>query len=202
MRATPRPVRKNAPMTNVSMWGIYGERPEPNHDLDEVFGAMRVEGHRSIACSAEAAWALVSDISRIGEFSPECVDAWWVDEACARTVGARFEGRNRVRTEQGDIEWVRPCDVVEWVPLETFSWTVGDRFDGTPATRWRYRIEPGDGGIVLRETFAHVADGLSGIRGAAEANPDHAAVIVRSRSEDLEVGIDRTLAAMARILEG
>ena len=83
------------------MWGQYGPRPEPNHDLDTLFGSMSAAAEVEVACSPEAAWELISSIERIGEFSPECVDAWWTPDRPARAVGGRFEGRNRVvRGEQ------------------------------------------------------------------------------------------------------
>jgi hypothetical protein len=40
-------------------------------------------------------WALVTDVSRIGEWSPECVfAAWRPDQGDLPLVGARFEARN------------------------------------------------------------------------------------------------------------
>ena len=37
-------------------------------------------------------WALVSDVTRIGEFSPETFEARWIDGATGPVVGARFQG--------------------------------------------------------------------------------------------------------------
>ena len=93
----------------VSGWGESGARPEPNHDLDLLFASMVAGVDLAVACSVEAAWALVSDIERIGEFSPECVEAHWLPGLPACDVGGRFEGRNRVFDGDDTIEWVRPC---------------------------------------------------------------------------------------------
>lgn len=46
------------------------------------------------------------------------------------------KGRNR-RVEKGvPRESIRPCDVVAYDPARLFAYTVGDRFDATPATRF------------------------------------------------------------------
>jgi Polyketide cyclase / dehydrase and lipid transport len=185
----------------ISMWGEFGPRPEPNHDLDDLFATLTAEASVEIRCTPEAAWALVSDVERIGEFSPECVAAWWVDDRPARAVGGRFEGRNRVVAGTHASEWIRPCDVVTWDPPRTFAWTAGDRFDGTPATRWAFEIEPTSNGVVLRQTFAHLPDGLSGIRGMAEADPDTAPAIVDARRRSLRDGVSETLTRMREVLD-
>jgi len=188
--------------TTVSMWGEHGPRPALNHELDELFRLMTAVGSVDVDCSPQQAWALISDIERIGEFSPECVEAWWVEGFPPAGVGGRFEGRNRLVQGDDVLEWIRPCDVLEWDPPTSFSYTVGDRYDGSPATRWTFTVEPREGGARLRLAFAHLPDGLSGIRGAAESQPLDAPAIVKSRVAQLHGGIHQTLAAMKSVLEG
>lgn len=186
----------------MSMWGESGPRPPVDHDLDPILGAMQAAAEISVACDAGAAWSLVSDIGRIGEFSPECVDAWWVDGFPAREVGGRFEGRNRVTDAHGTREWIRPCTVVAWRPEREFSWVVGDRFDGSPASRWTFRIRPDGDGIVLREEFQHVPDGITGVRLRIDRAPARAADLIAERTAQLNEGIAQTLERMRRVLEG
>jgi hypothetical protein len=38
---------------------------------------------------------LVTDVTRMGEWSPECVRCVWLDGATGPAVGARFRGSNR-----------------------------------------------------------------------------------------------------------
>jgi hypothetical protein len=64
----------------VSLWGTYGPRPEPNHVLDALFGSMTAEADIDVACEVAQAWDLVSTVERIGEFSPECVEAAWLPD--------------------------------------------------------------------------------------------------------------------------
>ena len=183
------------------MWGNYGPRPEPDHRLDELFGSMHACAQIEVQCASAAVWSLISDVTRIGEFSPECVEAWWVPDRPARAVGGRFEGRNRRIDADGAYEWVRPCDVVVWEPEREFSWTVGDRYDGTPSSRWSFSMRTGPSAVTLRQDFWHVADGLSGLRHMAEASPVEASRIVSDRTVALEDGMKVTLHRMKTLLE-
>ncbi|MDX3231861.1 SRPBCC family protein [Streptomyces sp. ME19-01-6] len=40
-------------------------------------------------------WEAITDLSRIGDWSPECTDAAWLDGHSGPAVGARYEARNR-----------------------------------------------------------------------------------------------------------
>jgi hypothetical protein len=79
---------------------------------------------------------------------------------------------------------------------------VGDRFDATPAAEWEYRLEATNGECLITQTFRHLPDGLSGVRGMADAEPEKAEKIVAGRREVLANGMKATLAAMKRDLEG
>jgi hypothetical protein len=48
-----------------------------------------------IAAPAGLIWDLVSDVTRIGEFSPETFEAQWLDGASEPRAGARFRGHVR-----------------------------------------------------------------------------------------------------------
>ena len=185
----------------VSQWGEYGPRPEPDHRLDELFASMTTSAEIEVAVGVDAAWALVSDIERIGEFSPECVAARWLPDQPSRAAGGAFEGRNRVVQGDESFEWVRLCRVQRWEPPVVFSWTAGDRFDGSPASAWTFTIAPTGDGVLLRQDFAHVPDGLSGLRSGAEADVDHAPEFVQHRLAELEQGMAATLARMKQVLE-
>ena len=52
-----------------------------------------------IAASPEAVYALVSDITRMGEWSPECRECTWANGATGPAVGARFRRRTRVAVD-------------------------------------------------------------------------------------------------------
>jgi len=44
----------------------------------------------------DAVWALVTDIERMGEWSPICRRCEWLGDHREATVGAPFKGTNRV----------------------------------------------------------------------------------------------------------
>lgn len=50
---------------------------------------------RDIAAPAEKLWSLVSDLPRMGEWSPENAGGKWVKGATGPALGARFKGNNK-----------------------------------------------------------------------------------------------------------
>lgn len=80
----------------------------------------------------------VSDVRRMGEWSPEATGAK-VDTSLPIRAGDRFRGTNR----KGLIRWSTECTVIEAAPGEVFSFEV--RVLGAPMARWRYRFSPLEG---------------------------------------------------------
>jgi hypothetical protein len=189
--------------TFVSIWGEHGDRPEPASVNDSLFDEFRALASIEVACAPLTAWELVTDIRRIGEFSPECIDARWIDGAKGPSVGARFEGTNRVADDANDSEyiWIRPCTVTTAQSPERFSYAVGDRYDGTPATFWDIEIEPTGTGCRITQRFRHLPRGLSGVRHRADDDPPHSEDIVNERLQGLTNGMMQTLQRMKRVLE-
>lgn len=90
-----------------------------------------------IQASPDAVWSLVSDIKRMGEWSPQYRGGRWIG-ARGPAVGARFLGVNR----QGRKWWVTTSRVVESDPGRVFAF----RTEQNRAT-WVFRLEPdGNGG--------------------------------------------------------
>jgi polyketide cyclase/dehydrase/lipid transport protein len=186
---------------HVDRWGEHGGRPVPLHENSVLFGSFSLTESVVVGCSADAAWDLISTISRIGEFSPECIAAEWIDGASGPAVGARFEGTNCIRYGDDEVLWIRPCTITACVPGRRFAYVVGDRYDGTPATEWEFQLQPTNGGCRITQTFRHRPEGLSGIRVRADADPESARQLVADRAEDLRTGMKATLQAMRRVLE-
>lgn len=101
--------------------------------------------------SIEEVWALVSDVTRIGEFSPETFEAEWLGDATGPKVGARFRGHVR-RNEVGPIYWTT-CTVLQSEPNRIFEFGVGSA--ARPLTRWGYQlVRRADGnGVDVTEKF-------------------------------------------------
>ncbi len=100
----------------------------------------------------EEVWALVSDVTRIGEFSPETFEARWRRGSTGPEVGARFKGHVK-RNGVGPTYW-SACRVTECVPNEVFEFVVeiDVPMDG-PVNRWGYRLEPDGDGTLVTEYF-------------------------------------------------
>ena len=161
---------------------------------------MRVSVQMSMACEPSVVWGLITEIERIGEFSPECAEAWWVAGSPAHAAGGRFEGRNRFEANGDTYEWTRPCDVVAYEAPRLFAYTVGDRFDGTPASRWAFRITPAKTGCLVEQEFEHFPDGLSGARLQAE-QLDDPETFIAERRDALRDGMRQTLERIRAVAE-
>jgi uncharacterized protein YndB with AHSA1/START domain len=103
----------------------------------------------TIAGAPEKVWDLVSDITRIGEFSPETFEARWTHGATGPAVGARFKGHVK-RNGVGPTYW-SPCTVTKCVENKVFEFAVG--LDGNALTTWGYRLEAEGDGTRVTEYF-------------------------------------------------
>ena len=97
----------------------------------------------------ERVWEVVSDVTRIGRYSPETFEAEWIDGATGPAVGARFRGHVK-RNGIGPIYWTT-CTVRECEPGKVFSFGIGS--PDHPLNVWRYRLEPAGGGTDVTESF-------------------------------------------------
>lgn len=164
-------------------------------DLTDV----RVDVQVTVPAPVERVWDLLTDVTRIGEWSPECVRAEWA-EGGGQRPGARFRGRNRA----GDREWSVTCVVVEAERPRSFAWVVLDGAEDVdrPSSRWRYDLEPlADGTTRVSQRFAH-GEGESGVLWAIEKRPEKATKIIERRREMLRANMLQTFAAMEAVLTG
>jgi hypothetical protein len=108
-----------------------------------------------MAAPADRVWDLVSDVTRIGEFSPETFEAQWLDGATGPRAGARFRGHVR-RNGRGPVYWTT-CTVTVADPEREFGFSVGG-LGSSIANTWRYLLEPapaspGEPGTDVTESF-------------------------------------------------
>lgn len=101
----------------------------------------------SIAAPTDTLYALVSDVTRMGEWSPENVGGRWLGGATSPAVGMRFRGSNR----RGWRRWSTTCTVVAADPGCTFAFDVS--VAGIPASRWTYEFRPDGDATVVTETW-------------------------------------------------
>jgi hypothetical protein len=100
--------------------------------------------------SPEQVWALVSDVTRIGRYSPETFEAEWLDGATGPASGARFRGHVK-RNGKGPTYWTT-CTVITSDPGREFSFGVSTG-KGEPVNVWSYRIERAGDGCDVTESF-------------------------------------------------
>jgi uncharacterized protein YndB with AHSA1/START domain len=102
-----------------------------------------------MAAAPEKVWDLVSDVTRIGEFSPETFEARWTRGSTGPEVGASFAGHVK-RNGVGPTYW-SPCQVTACEPERLFEFAVGT--DAVTINNWGYRLAPRDGGTDVTEYF-------------------------------------------------
>jgi Polyketide cyclase / dehydrase and lipid transport len=151
----------------------------------------RGEAHVHVSAPPEKLYDLVSDVTRMGEWSPETVKCQWVKGANGPAVGARFKGVNK----RGVMRWSTTPEVVAADPAREFAFVT--RGIG-PSTRWCYRFDPAaDSGTDVTESF-EMEDDLPFYITAA----DRYLMGIKDRKADLERGMQETLERIKKVAEG
>ena len=101
-----------------------------------------------IAAPPENVYALVSDITRMGEWSPECRSCRWARGATGPAVGARFKARNKGRRGPA---WFNTPTVTVAEPGREFAFNRSG--PGMGSYTWRYRLEATSTGTKLTESY-------------------------------------------------
>jgi uncharacterized protein YndB with AHSA1/START domain len=127
----------------------------------EVTG-LTVAAEEVVAVRPELVWDLVADVTRVGEWSPECIRSAWLGEPGRPRPGARFTGRNRF---PNGFEYEVTCVVTEADRPREFAWVVLDDSGdpARPSSSWRYRIDPLPAGGSQHESHPACDEGRRGI---------------------------------------
>jgi hypothetical protein len=142
-----------------------------------------------IARTPDEVYTMISDVTRMGEWSPVCRACWW-DEGDGPQTGAWFTGRNETPTRT----WETRAQVVTAEPGRTFAFTVGGGW-----VHWAYTCEPAPEGTKLTESWHFSELGLAGFH---ERYGDDAQAQIADRTRAAHEGIPATLAAIKRAAEG
>ncbi|GAB3765311.1 SRPBCC family protein [Microlunatus parietis] len=136
-------------------------------------------------------YALVADVTRMPEFSPEIIDCRWLDGATEPEVGARFVARNKVTrgpswTNQPVLTVVEPGRRLAWARTEKFAGTV----------EWTFDFQPEGDGTRVIESY-RVTEPITRfgwfIIGTLFGGKD--------RRADLRRGMEQTLDRLRRVAE-
>lgn len=99
-----------------------------------------------IAAPAHRVYDMVSNVTRMSEWSPEQVATKWVGRASGPEVGARFKGSNR----NGWHRWSTSCKVIDAQPGKRFAFRVSSH--GLSVADWTYDFAPNDTGCTVTES--------------------------------------------------
>ncbi len=152
-------------------------------DRDQVSAYMEA--------SPETVYALVADVTRMPEFSPEILRCTWLDGATGPAVGARFSARNKVEKRPA---WSNRPVVTVVEPGRAFAFARTEPFGGT--VEWTYRFEPEGAGTKVIESY-EVTKPMSPVGwfiiGGLFGRKD--------RRADLRTGMEQTLERMRAVAE-
>jgi uncharacterized protein YndB with AHSA1/START domain len=149
----------------------------------------QVSVSREIAAPAEKVWAMVSDVTRMGEWSPENEGGRWLKGATGAEPGARFRGTNR----NGKKKWDTQATVVDADPGRRFSFRVTAA--GFKVAEWIYVIEPTAAGCRVTESWVDERGRVARTLGKPVSG-------VADRAEHNRAGMEQTLDRLAAAAEG
>ncbi len=109
---------------------------------------------KEIPAPADVVWALVSDLPRMGEWSPENEGGEWIGGATGPTPGARFRGSNR----HGWRRWRTIATIVDADPGRRLSFRITAA--GIKVADWAYDIEPTGTGCRVTESWTDLRPGF------------------------------------------
>ncbi|MEV4615227.1 SRPBCC family protein [Kitasatospora sp. NPDC049258] len=168
---------------------------------------FQVRSQTEVSAVPADVYAVISDLPRSGEWSPECLGGEWVLGAPA-AVGSVFRGEN-LRSEEVVSwapvvrgKWHTHAEVVAAEPGRTFRWAMHDS-TGTPQDSvWAFDIEPaGAAGSVLVHHF-RMGAATEGIRGiTAEMDAAEKQKFFADWAEKLEHDLAETLGRIKLVIE-
>jgi len=103
-----------------------------------------------IEAPAERIYELVSDLPRMGDWSPECRQVEWLDGSTGPAMGATFIGHNK-GGPGGLMKWSRRGRVLAADPGREFAFVTEE--GGRESTEWRYRFESLEDGTRVTESY-------------------------------------------------
>ena len=102
----------------------------------------------TVAADIDEVWDVVRDVTRVGEWSHECVSAEWLGPETTAVPGARFRGRNR----SGIFRWGRVCEIRSADPYE-LVWVTVSTAMFPDSSEWRIALDKVDEGTRIAQQF-------------------------------------------------
>ena len=149
----------------------------------------------TISRPPEDVYAIVSDVTRMGEVSPVCRSGAWDDPDERGKKGAWFTGHNAI----GEFTWDTHCKVVAAEPGREFTFINHGPNGDAELVRWGYTFEPEGNSTKVTESW-QVLPAYPDFVMAGDPKLD-----VKARVEGMaqmaQDGIKDTLANLKRVAE-
>ena len=143
---------------------------------------------REISAPADRVWEMVSDLPRMGEWSPENEGGVWLKDANGPLEGVKFRGANRL----GKRSWKTVATIIDAEPGRRLAFRTSVM--GIPDSDWSYDLESTDGGCRVTESWTDRRPGwfkplTALVSGVSEREPHNRA------------GMEKTLEALKAAAE-
>lgn len=126
---------------------------------------------QEIAATPERIWALVTDLGRMGEWSPENKGGEWSEGATGPALGARFKGKNSNKNRN----WSTTVEVIAFNAPTKFAFAL--RVGKSHWCDWVYEIEPTANGSRVTHSWidrrGKFTDWLGGIISKVDNRAEH-----------------------------
>ena len=110
-----------------------------------------LEDQIEIAASPARVWALISDVCRMPEWSPQVASTRLRKGFERCEVGAEFTNLNR----EGELEWTTHAEIIRYDADQAIAFRVAEN-----RVVWSFRLEPIDAGTLLTQR-RETPDGIS-----------------------------------------
>ena len=153
--------------------------------------AEQVKVTKSIAADSKTVWDLITDLERMGDWSPENQGGTWIKGATQAETGAVFKGVN----SNGKVTWPTLVKVIECEAPKRFVF----RLLGGPfgSCDWVYDIEPTENGCQVTESWiderrfllTYFGGKLTGVKDRAIHNRQTMTVTLEALAETAEASM-------------
>jgi uncharacterized protein YndB with AHSA1/START domain len=100
------------------------------------------EASTVINAAPERVWGMITDVTRMGEWSPETWRAEWLNGSAA-ALGGEFRGDNR----RGPFKWSTSCRITAFDAPRKFA------FSTDAGTVWAYTLDSAGTGTRITESY-------------------------------------------------
>jgi hypothetical protein len=141
-----------------------------------------LEVSETVKAASLRLYELVSDLPRMGEWSPENTGGKWVGGAAGPAVGAKFRGTNR----HGIAVWATSVTITAADAGRRFAFDV--HVLGVPISTWEYTFDDVADGCLVTERWTDNRPGWMRVSSMATG--------VRDRAAHNRRGMEQTLAKL------